>query len=288
MRLLTDAAIETVLVFEQGLALDPHLEASRLVDSDDGRRALQRLYDAYLSVGKRYNLPMQMGTPTFRCSPERVARAGLPAGDLERLNRDCVQLFEGRRPAVLAGVLGPAHDAYQPDEALEPEDAYRYHTPQAEALAGAGVDQLFAPTFPSVEESIGVARAMASTGKPFSIGWVLGEDGRLLDGTTLQEAVARVDELYPPSHYMLSCIHPSRAAQALRANPLAHGRVAGLKANTSRRPTAELVQLGRLDTEDPEVFAQELIAVGQEFGLTILGGCCGTDATHLEAIAKNW
>lgn len=288
MRLLTDAAIETVLVFELGLTPDPHLEASRLVESVEGRLALTNLYDSYLSVGKRYNLPMQLGTPTFRCSPERVARAGLPPGDLQRLNRECVQLFEGRRPAVLAGVLGPAHDAYHPEQALEPEEAYRYHTPQAEALVAAGVDQLFAPTFPSVEESIGVARAMASTGRPFALGWVLGEDGRLLDGTTLQDAVARVDELYPPSHYLLSCIHPSRSEQALQANPGAHGRVLGMKCNTSRRSTAELVALGRLDTEEPEQFAQEVLAVGHQFGLTILGGCCGTNAAHLEAIARNW
>ncbi len=288
MRILTDAAIETVLIFEMGLTTDPHLEASRLVESAEGRRALTGLYDAYLAVGKRHNLPMQLGTPTFRCSQERVARAGLPPSDLLRLNRECVQLFEDRRPAFLTGVLGPAHDAYHPEQALEPEEAFRYHLPQAEALVAAGVDQLFSPTFPSLQESIGVARAMASTGKPFAVGWVLGEDGNLLDGSTLQDAVARIDELYPPSHYMLSCIHPSRAGQALNANPGAHGRVKGMKCNTSRRSTAELVALGRLDTEDPEQYAQEMLEVAREFGLTILGGCCGTYAAHLEALAKNW
>jgi methionine synthase I (cobalamin-dependent) len=29
----------------------------------------------------------------------------------------------------------------------------------------------------------------------------------------------------------------------------------------------------------------ELIATGQMHGLSILGGCCGTDASHLRAVA---
>ncbi len=37
--------------------------------------------------------------------------------------------------------------------------------------------------------------------------------------------------------------------------------------------------------EAPEEFVVSVAAMGTEFGLKILGGCCGTDGCHLSALA---
>jgi homocysteine S-methyltransferase len=38
--------------------------------------------------------------------------------------------------------------------------------------------------------------------------------------------------------------------------------------------------------EDPAVFASGMCALRTEFGLHVLGGCCGTDGSHMAAVAR--
>ena len=47
---LTDAGLETVLVFEEGLDL-PQFAAFPLLDSDEGRIVLRRYYDSVSTAG---------------------------------------------------------------------------------------------------------------------------------------------------------------------------------------------------------------------------------------------
>jgi len=296
--LLTDGAIETRILYEMGIPLDPDIEVARLVADHDDHLGLETIYRQYLEAGRRNDLPMQIGTPTFRASPERLRRAGLTEPDaVRRVNGEAVRLHRRLRQecgpyaskVFVAGVIGPRGDAYQPAEALASEAAHDYHTPQAQALAEAGVDFLFAPTFPALSEAAGVARAMTGTGLPCVVSFVITARGTLLDGTPIHEAIARIDDASPPAFYTISCVHPSVCREALRQQgagaTLVHRRLLGIKANTSTLSTAELVRLGRLETEEPERFVDELLAVGREFGFKVLGGCCGTDQRHIDCLA---
>jgi homocysteine S-methyltransferase len=296
--LLTDGAIETRIHYEMGIPLDPDMEVARLLDDEGGKAVLETIYRQYLEAGRRHDLPMQIGTPTFRASPERIRRAGLtePAA-VRRINGEAVRLHRRLRQecgayankVFIAGVIGPKGDAYRPADALGTDEARSYHTPQAWALAEAGVDLLFAPTFPAISEAAGVARAMTGTGLPCVVSFVITAQGTLLDGTPIHEAIARIDAASPPAFYAISCVHPSVCREALRQQgtgaALVRRRLLGIKANTSTRPPAELVRLGQLDTEEPERFVGELLAVGQEFGFKVLGGCCGTDQRHIACLA---
>ena len=49
---LTDGGIETSLIYDQGIDL-PDFAAFTLLDDEDGRRALDRYFDDYLSVAVR-------------------------------------------------------------------------------------------------------------------------------------------------------------------------------------------------------------------------------------------
>src|SRR5258708_2799342 len=174
-----------------------------------------------MEVATDHDLPMQIGTPTWRAHPEGLARQGFAAaGDLARGN-------------------GPRRDGYDPHGAPDAATAEAYHTPQVRVLAGLGVDLLYAPTFASTEELLGVARACAATGLPYALAPVIEADGRLPDGTLLGDAIARIDEgaAPPPLHFLVGCVHPTRfsAAAAHAAWPGSH-RVVGLKANASTLP----------------------------------------------------
>jgi len=283
--ILTDGAIETRVMFDSDFTLDPDVQVAAMVDDPVGGPILRGIYESYVRVAGA--LPLVIGTPTFRASPHFADRAGL---DVRRLNEAAVaqqRAIAGAadRPVFVAGVLGPANDAYTPDQALSAAEAAEYHAEQASILAGAGADLLFAATFPAVEEAVGVTRAMAATGLPHVPSFVLGADGRVLDGTPLAEAVARVDaQVSPrPAYVSLSCIHPSLAGRAL--DGVDTSRILELKANGSRLSTDELVQLDHAASDEPAEFADELWAVHERFGLRILGGCCGTDDRHMAALA---
>jgi homocysteine S-methyltransferase len=49
--------------------------------------------------------------------------------------------------------------------------------------------------------------------------------------------------------------------------------------------TGELVKLDHLEGDDPETFAAGMWGIHEDFGLRIVGGCCGTDDRHVRALA---
>jgi homocysteine S-methyltransferase len=282
--ILTDGGIETSLMFDSGLALPEPLESAALVGTD----AMRELYAGYIAAARAFDLPVIIGTPTFRAGARYAEAAGV---DVDAVNGAAVRHHQALRdaagpgPAVLiAGVLGPYGDAYTPDEAPDAASAERYHAVQARALADAGADLLFAPTFPAVDEALGCVRAMTATGLPSVISYVLGRDGRVLDGTPLAEAVTRIDAdaQTPPAFHSLSCIHADVAQRALDGVP--PGRILECKANGSSLTPAELVALDHLESDPPETFAADMWRLHTDHGLRVLGGCCGTDARHMRAL----
>lgn len=286
--LLTDGGIETRLMFEDGISLDRPSGAAALLDDAAGRAVLERIYASYLDAAA--DLPIIIGTPTFRAQGDRLAASGRSEpGAVASVNRDAVALHRALRAArpdgadriFIAGVIGPKGDAFIAAEAPDAAMAATYHAPQILALAEAGVDFLFAPTLPALDEAIGMARAMAATGLPYVLSFGLAPSGRLMDGHMLDDAITAIDAAAaePPLYYLVNCIHSSAAAAAIR-----HPRLFGVKANASRLTPEELVALDRLDSEPPEVFARALrdLHIG---GARVLGGCCGTDQRHIAALA---
>ena len=288
--MLADGGIETGLIYQYGLDLPDFASFLPLFDAA-GRDAIEALYRSYFDVAAQSGLAMQIGTPTWRAHPDGLRRQGLAAhDDLRRVNAEAVALLAEMRHATglhdrvfIAGVIGPRRDGYDPRGAPRAAEARDYHAAQADVLAGLGVDLLYAPTFASVEELLGVAQAMAATGLPYVVAPVLDPHGRLPDGTTLDAAVARVDAgtTRPPLHYMIGCVHPTHFPASAP-----HHRVAGLKANASTLPPDQLDRLDHLDAGAPELFAEQMLALRRDYGLKMLGGCCGTDARHIGAIAR--
>jgi homocysteine S-methyltransferase len=93
-----------------------------------------------------------------------------------------------------------------------------------------------------------------------------------------------------PLGYLVNCVHSS-ALDAALATPagrraLDTGRLLGLQANTSSKSPEELDGAEELEREAPEAFASGMCALRNRFGLRVLGGCCGTDAAHISALAR--
>lgn len=279
------------------IQLDEHVVNSALIYQEGGRSALEAICRQYLEIGRRYNLPLLLSTPTWRAGKERIAAAGLAGRDLNGDNfrflsnlRDSYGDYAGR--VAICGLMSCRGDAYKPEEALTAAAAAEFHAWQADALATAGVDFLLAATLPALSEAVGLARAQAATGLPYVISFVARPAGTLLDGTSLNEAIASIDAAVSPRPlaYMINCTHAAVFRSALlnekNSSPTVRDRVIGLLANTSSLSPEELDASSELVEEEPETFGRSVSALQGEFGMKVLGGCCGTDERHIECLAR--
>ena len=290
---LTEGAVIERLRRSPGIVLDPLVENAALVYDASGRAALLDLWRGYVDVARESGLPITIFAPTWRASPERLARAGLPA--TSRVCADAVALVRevrceygsfGERIHV-AGLMGCRGDAYRVDGALTSAEALEFHAEQADALAATGLDLILAATLPSADEALGLARAISRTAVPYILGFVVRASGTLLDGTPLRDAVARLDDALdrPPLGYAGTCVHPENFRRALERERVTP-RFVALQGNGSRLSPEELDGRGDVDSDSPEAFATASADVARRFGLSMVGGCCGTDDRHLRALAK--
>jgi homocysteine S-methyltransferase len=176
-------------------------------------------------------------------------------------------------------------------EAVDEPDATAaedYHFMQAQIVANAGVDFLFAPTFPSGEELLGISRAFFRTKLPYILAPVINSSGRLPDGSSLRDVVSRIDRgvSVPPLHFFISCVDPSHVGEAMTTDawPDFH-RVVGLQGNASSLSHQELNKLDHLVGSAPADFAERIVGL-HAHGIKVLGGCCGTGEAHIRAIAR--
>ncbi len=292
---LTDGGIETTLIFDDGFEL-PDFAAFTLLDDEAGRAALVRYFEAYLSIAARDGVGIVLETPTWRASPDWGARLGLSPDALAAVNRDAVALLVELRarhetaasPVVISGCIGPRGDGYQVGEAMTPDAARDYHAVQTQTFAGTEADLLTAITMTYADEAIGLAEAARGAGMPVVISFTVETDGRLPSGQPLGEAIAAVDAATgsSPAYYMVNCAHPTHFDQVLAGPPAWAARLGGVRANASRLSHSELDEAEELDSGNPQELAQQyrdLRALVPT--LTVLGGCCGTDHRHIDAIS---
>ena len=189
---------------------------------------------------------------------------------------------------LIEGDIGPRGDAYDPADALDSASAKKFHAFQIDALAGSGVDYLQASTLPALSEAIGIALAMAETGLPYLISFVVDRSGRLLDGTRLATAIEKVETAVGDgsARFSVNCVHPRVLRQALSRNPGLEGRIVSFCGNTSDLTAAELDGMAELQTEDPLKFANANRELIEDYDFRILGGCCGCGPEHIREIAR--
>lgn len=277
--------------------LDPEIVNSGFIYDKEKRAALSVIYQQYLDIGRKFDLPLLLSTPTWRASQERIAKAGFAGKDVNGDNFRFLDALRNRygeyaRKVVICGLLSCRKDAYNPSEALGAEDAHAFHSWQAIRLAQAGVDFLLAATLPAFSEARGLASALADTGKPYMISFVVRPEGTLLDATPLKDAISIIDDTVSPRPlaYLVNCTHGAVFKTALlhdvNSSSLVRNRVAGLLANTAKLEPEKLDNSENLVEEEPEIFGKLVAGLKGEMGMKILGGCCGTDNRHIDALAK--
>ena len=293
---LTDGGLETTLVFKEGVDL-PDFAAFPLLTTDDGRETLRRYYRAYADVARRLGVGIVLDTPTWRASADWGARLGFDASALAKVNITAVELLGEIRAeyapdtdVAVSGNLGPRGDGYDVGTRMTIDEAERYHRPQLAAFAAGGADLATVLTMTYADEAIGVARAAARESIPAVVSFTVETDGTLPSGEPLGDAIEAVDAATDgyPLHFGINCAHPDHFASVLSAGDGWPARIGLLRANASRMSHAELDSATTLDDGDPDDLAAGHVALSRHLpGLAVVGGCCGTDDRHVEAIGRH-
>jgi S-methylmethionine-dependent homocysteine/selenocysteine methylase len=290
---LTDGGIETTLIFREGIDL-PYFAAFHLLRDACGREALRRYFARHASIACRGGVGFVLESATWRASADWGRRLGYSPDDLARANHAAIELLlelrqaleTERSPMVISGCVGPRGDGYAPGQGMTAEEAEAYHAAQIATFAESEADLVSAITMTSAAEAIGFARAARAAGMPAVVSFTVETDGRLPTGQPLGDAIEETERATggSPAYYMINCAHPAHFAGSLAGGPWAR-RIRGLRANASRRSHAELDEAPDLDDGDP-------IELGRDYAdlrarlpwINVLGGCCGTDHRHVEAI----
>lgn len=293
---IAEGAVVERIRRDPDVALNPQILNGGLVYDPVGRSRLAEIHGDYARSAREAGLPILMFTDTWRCSRSLVEasrfRGRLVNEDNARFLIDLRASFTEGSPMFIGGLLGPSGDAYKPDDSLARADAREFHRPQIDALASAGVDFLFLATAPAVDEALGVADALAETGLPYIVSFVIRSTGVVLDEAPLGEAMARIDAeaARPPAGFSVNCVHARVLEKALEAvaatHPDAARRLLTFQANTGDKAVEELDGSEDLVTEVPPAYVDGLERLRRRFGIRILGGCCGTDGEHIEVLAR--
>lgn len=185
--------------------------------------------------------------------------------------------------AYVAGSVAPLEDCYAPELTPSNVELLTEHRAHVRNLADAGVDLLLIETQITIREALTAATACREIGLPFLVSFTVGRNGALLSGESLEEAAR---ELIPfkPSAVLVNCLP---AMEVL-------GRLQALRAVAEALPLGAYANTGRLlgdgtweatESVNPAVYA-EFAAEWKEFGIKLLGGCCGTSPLHVEHLIK--
>jgi S-methylmethionine-dependent homocysteine/selenocysteine methylase len=293
---ITDGGLETTLIFREGLDL-PDFAAFDLLKHDAGYRALQAYFRTYAIMARNYRVGLILESATWRANPDWGTKLGYSSAALAQMNRKAIALLHDIRQAyeteqsrmVISGCLGPRGDGYIPSHAITADEAESYHRPQIETFRDTDADLVTAITMNYVEEAVGIARAARSAEMPVVISFTVETDGKLPTGQTLKDAIAEVERAthQTPAYYMLNCAHPTHFAEVLTSGEPWLERIRGIRANASAKSHAELNESETLDDGNPEELGSQYRELKAKLkNLNVLGGCCGTDDRHVEAICK--
>ena len=291
---LTDGGLETTLIFHDGIEL-PYFAAFDLLRHDEGFERLRGYYRRYAAIARDEGMGLVLESPTWRANADWAEKLGYDHETLADANRKAIGLmleirdeFETTRsPMVISGNLGPRGDGYRADSRMSVAEARDYHRAQIGTFAVTDADMVAAFTMTCPEEAIGIVLAARDSGMPVAISFTLETDGKLPSGDALKDAIERTDAETGgyAAYFMINCAHPTHFERELQAGGAWRNRIRGLRANASKRSHAELDESSDLDAGNPEQLGGEYHEMHKLLPrLNVVGGCCGTDHRHIEAI----
>ncbi len=291
---LADAGMETYLIYREGIDL-PQFASFTALATPEGRAALRRYYEPIIDVAVRDRRTLLLDSATWRASSDWGSLLGYSDSGLDEANAAAVAFVADLRAAagpdadiVLGGCIGPRGDGYAATSGMTPAQAADYHAPQVRSLARGGAQFIAGMTLGDANEAAGMMEAARENEIPAVASFTIEMDGRLASGESVASIIAETDRLTDSyaTFYLLNCAHPLHLERALASSDPELQRIRGIRSNASMRSHAELDAATDLDDGDPLDLARRCADLVTNYPrLSVLGGCCGTDARHISAMS---
>src|SRR5918912_882028 len=257
---------------------------------------IRGIHESFLAVGCDV-----VETCTFQSTPHRLREWGL-ADEVREINvqaariarEACDRFASPDRPRFVAGSIGPtgmlpsSNDPTLSAVTFDELSANFYE--QAAALVEGGVDVLLIETSQDILEVkaavAGIHRLFAELGRrvPVQAQVTLDTSGRMLLGTDVASAMTTIEALGVDVIGLNCSTGPEHMREPIRylsqnaTHPISCIPNAGLPLNTG---VGEAVY-----PLEPAPMAQALAEFVRDFGVRIVGGCCGTTPEHLRAVVE--
>src|SRR5690242_14615830 len=257
---------------------------------------IQGIHESFLAVGCDV-----VETCTFQSTPRRLHEWGLGDKAYE-LNVRAAQLARAacekfatpEHPRFVAGSIGPSGMLPSSDDptlsAITFGELSENFYQQARALVDGGVDVLLIETSQDILEVkaaiAGIERLFTEIGRrvPVQAQVTLDVSGRMLLGTDIASAMTTLEALGVDVIGLNCSTGPEHMREPIRyltehaSRPVSCIPNAGLPLNTG---TGDAVY-----PLEPQPMANALSEFVRDFGVRIVGGCCGTTPEHLRAVVE--
>lgn len=273
--IIFDGGVGTCL-YDKGIFINTCFDELNLINPD----LVREVHRDYIGAGADVIETNTFGANRFKLAPhgleKKVHEVNLAGARL------AVAAAAGQ--TLVAGSVGPLGVQIEPLGKVSLDEAKECFKEQVRGLLEGGVDLIILETFallPELQQALRAVRELCTT-VPVVAQVTIGDDGRMLSGGTLASFIAGVLEFQPDVVGMNCSVGPKAMMEALEElKHLTHLPI-------SVQPNAGLPQTvgGRnIYMSSPEYMAEYSKRFIQA-GATIVGGCCGTDPTHIKAIRR--
>lgn len=264
---------------------DPWWSTAALLTAE-AREQLGAIHRRYAAAGADL-----VTANTFRTNLRALRRAGADEARARQLVLAAVSVArgaveaggpDGDRP-VLAASMTAVEDCYQPKLVPPDEELRTEHRWHARQLAEAGVELVTVETVNTAREAVIAAAACNEQGLPVWVSFVCTDGGRLLSGESVGSA-SRAVAAAGAGAVLVNCSTPEDTDQALdrlaAECPVPIGGYPNLEDRSGIddwQPVDRYVPV----RYGPAEFADSMVERVRRFGLSVVGGCCGSTPAHI-------
>ena len=244
---------------------------------------IRAIHAAYFEAGADC-----ISTNTFGCAPYVLAEYGIGdrAYEISRAAaRIAREAADGRRDGFVLGAMGPSTRSISVTRNVTFQDVIDAYEVQAAGLIAGGVDALLLETQQDTlnlkAAAIGLRRAMREAGvtRPLMVSGTVEPTGTMLAGQGVEALYVALQHLDLLSIGINCSTGPEFMTDHLRSLAAIATRFVSVYPNAGLPD--ERGQYG----ETPQSLAFKMRRFVDEGWVNLIGGCCGTTAAHIEALA---
>jgi 5-methyltetrahydrofolate--homocysteine methyltransferase len=273
-----DGALGTMLM-QRGLKFGDPPEAFNL----SRPQVLEEIASLYLEAGAEI-----ITTNTFGASPLRLQQYALEK-DTEAINRSAVEAVRrvAGNNAYISGSVGPSGKMLKPLGNAESEAISASYRRQISALLEAGIDLVCIETMIDLNEAALAIQAARSLDSRIPIMATVTFNSTpqgffMITGASIKDAAAAL-ETAGADIIGSNCGEGATQMAGIAREFCRHAhRPIAIQSNAGLPTRSES---GLVYSETPEFVAEKAVEL-MEFGVQIIGGCCGTTPDHIRAIRK--